>query len=165
MITQGTDGTNDYECSDCGTTWHAYGEKPEICPECASADISEMTLHDSQIGDMICELRLENESLNGEKERLKAKLAALKEAARWIPVSEKLPEFKYPGWSSEVQLAYKIHGCKYNGQQCVSRYYRNVHREGLPDWEYNGKTLREYGYEAVAWRPLPQPPEVEEVEE
>ena len=101
------------------------------------------------------ELWAQNETLTQARDEL----SALREAARWIPVGERLPDLNEVQYSEYVQLAYRVVGCSYHGQQAVSRYHRVYHKTGQMDWEYHGGTLSEWGYEPVAWRPLPEPPE------
>jgi hypothetical protein len=92
---------------------------------------------------------------------LRARIAELEAAARWVPVGERLPEVNEAGWSDYVQLAYKVIGCKYSGAQTVSRFHFDVELKAYV-WDYlSGDILESWGYEAYAWRPLPVPPEVE----
>jgi len=95
------------------------------------------------------------DNLHAEIKELEAELAALREANRWIPVSERLPEFA----STEVEVAYRAHDQKRyrHGYAC---YFKDMGwcREGY-DW------MADYGYVVEYWRPkredLPEPPEVE----
>jgi hypothetical protein len=85
-------------------------------------------------------------------------IEARKEIARmkaWNLVGEQLPKLNEVNWSESVQLAYKSVGCEYHGRQCVSRYYLDVHCGNFPQWEFGvGETLEQWGYEAVAWKPI-----------
>ena len=92
------------------------------------------------------------------EDALRAELEAERQKTRWIPVGEKLPEVNEFGYSEYVQLAYAVYGCKYLGSQVVSRYHLN-HKTQTMEWEYMHETLSSWGYEPVAWRCLPEPPE------
>ena len=65
---------------------------------------------------------------------------ALKQT-RWIPVSERLPENGYWLWSAK-------------GGKVQNDFYWDGH------WEYAEK----YGYEVIAWMPLPEPYKAESEE-
>jgi hypothetical protein len=83
------------------------------------------------------------EELMDEIERLRAELAALKEAQRWIPVSEGLPEV---GVHVEIVLGVPARNVSHG-------FY-----EGIDGWF---DTWARGHYPVTHWRPLPQPPESE----
>lgn len=94
--------------------------------------------------------------------RLTRELAELKERTRWIPVSERLPEFDLGLASHYVEVAYRIEGATH--YMCGDyQYWKDYGWE----MEYSGgkhKTFEYFGYIVDYWRehlPLPAPPEAE----
>jgi len=74
------------------------------------------------------------DNLHAEIKELEAELAALREANRWIPVSERLPE---------------------NGQEILA-LGRN---KTVDSWLYYPAVEGVFRLEYTHWRPLPEPPE------
>ena len=109
------------------------------------------------------------ESLQAEKHLLMDELAALKDAVRWIPVSEKLPEVNIA--SNHVDVLYRY--VDENGNPIGEHYYTmETQYWEKYGWAYNwekGKCtgFEEYGFVVEFWRarqplPLPPAPEVKE---
>jgi hypothetical protein len=81
------------------------------------------------------------DALEAEQDDLRAEIARLREAARWIPCSERVPDV----WDEVLALtaAGRVHGGyrSYDGRWCLNHI-------DIP------------GDEVTHWRPLPEPPEV-----
>jgi uncharacterized small protein (DUF1192 family) len=93
--------------------------------------------------------------LSDQVNKLAARLKEAEASVLWIPVSERRPETppENSGYSLDYYLlAYKVEGCDYHGLMTVSRYHV---KDG---WSYRGEFggLTKWGYEAVAWRELPE---------
>jgi hypothetical protein len=83
---------------------------------------------------------------------LTAELAELREAARWIPVSERLPE----KWTTDIGEEYLVTSdwlgnkltfpANYNADE--QEFFTGGHGQSYTAWK-----------EITHWRPLPQPPE------
>jgi len=88
-------------------------------------------------------LRETFDALDGEIDKLEAENAALKEAQRWIPVSERLPEAK--GWYPVVIKTWRL----------PNAFQDDVFYEPKTGWE------RDVDDEILFWmHPLPEIPEV-----
>jgi hypothetical protein len=84
----------------------------------------------------------------------------LREAQRWIPVGERMPEFELGTASKYVEVAYRIPGSP-NYLRGDVQYWEKY--GWVFKWE-NGKaeTFDDYGYIVEFWKPpfpLPQPPQ------
>ena len=123
----------DKSCENC-----RYFEKSQItepCKSCLAAYSTTKQLMSWELSD--------DETQSATIARLTAEVEALKDAARWIPVSERLPEVK-----QLVMVAVKhAQSAKY-AQLTVNNTWRT----------WGG----EYVFSSVThWQPLPQPPEAE----
>ena len=88
--------------------------------------------------------------------------ARLREAARWIPVEERLPEDTLGGASAHVEVAYAVFN-EETGE--IGNYYlrgetQYWHKYGCWGYEYKDKVVHfeEWGYKVLFWRnitPLP----------
>jgi hypothetical protein len=82
----------------------------------------------------------------GEIERLRARIAELEAAARWIPVGERLPEMYQEVYTYCFGNTYNPYGCgSYSGKRL----------------EYYQAQDGEYFWSFTHWRPLPSAPEAE----
>lgn len=96
--------------------------------------------------------------LSAEMEKLKAENEALKQARRWIPVSERLPEDPGPPNSDrdiDLIAEYKF-GEKWIVGQIRRYFFANA--EYAPCWFAQGYGEDEEEVEVRAWQPLPPPP-------
>ena len=94
------------------------------------------------------------------EDALQAEIARLREAQRWIPVGERMPEFELGTASKYVEVAYRIPGSP-NYLRGDVQYWEKY--GWVFKWE-NGKaeTFDDYGYIVEFWKPpfpLPQPPQ------
>ena len=85
---------------------------------------------------------------------LEAELARLREATRWIPVGERLPEIGEENDSADV-LIYELDGFIYSG------YLHERPDDGDKCWVYDNSGSGVFDGAITHWCPLPQPPEVE----
>jgi hypothetical protein len=115
-------------------------------------------------------LPYEDEMINKARDyvaHLEQENARLREAQRWIPVGEGLPEDVCGGASTYVDVVYANFDEEIG--EIGSQYYRKItqywHKYGLWEYEYNRgpKSFEEYGYKVIFWKnrtPIPEPPEV-----
>jgi len=97
---------------------------------------------------------------SGDLHQLTNEIARLREAQRWIPVGERMPEFELGTASKYVEVAYRIPGSP-NYLRGDVQYWEKY--GWVFKWE-NGKaeTFDDYGYIVEFWKPpfpLPQPPQ------
>ena len=88
-----------------------------------------------------------------ENKSLKAENARLREATRWIPVGERLPEIGEENDSADV-LIYELDGFIYSG------YLHERPDDGDKCWVYDNSGSGVFDGAITHWCPLPQPPEV-----
>lgn len=150
----------------CPTNYHCRDCPAEIKQFCKNSHQSIRLVRD--LLDRIAELRveierkdqvlavMENDVINAEMnlQRLTDELERLREAQRWIPVTERLPEEREP-----VQVAY------------VGYTDNKLYSDGVAMWskELNAwkggwvwtLELSEVTVKITHWRPLPEPPQEE----
>ena len=91
--------------------------------------------------------RLSFDALRAENERLTAEVARLREANRWIPVTERLPDLGGSMSSGQVFVTIAPYTVV-----CQASYSALTER-----WYYaNGERIIS---DVTHWRPLPEPPE------
>ena len=133
-----------HECPDCGQacdcdgedTW--FNECPDNCEcDCWLADESEddeMNRPNFNLDEYMTKANENVDNLHAEIKELEAELAALREANRWIPVSERLPE---------------------NGQEILALGRSKT----VDNWLFYQAVEGVFRMEYTHWRPLPEPPE------
>ena len=110
-------------------------------------------------------LENENKILQREVYELKQRIAELEAQTRWIPVSERLPEFNGLTASNHVEVAYRYKGGVHYMLK-PAQYWKNY------GWVYDFKSGRaiifsDYGYVIDYWMPQYTLPEtlIEPLEE
>ena len=133
-----------HECPDCGQacdcdgedTW--FNECPDNCEcDCWLADESEddeMNRPNFNLDEYMTKANENVDNLHAEIKELEAELAALREANRWIPVSERLPEEGQKIWAKE-------------------------YGKGIQEFKYSKALVEIFVRHYTHWRPLPEPPE------
>jgi Protein of unknown function (DUF551) len=88
-----------------------------------------------------------------ERNQLRNELASEREAHRWIPVSERLPEFCCGEASHYVLVVLKMDNSAFVYDKSIQYWkeYGWVYEwvEGAP------RTMKDVGYDVIAWQPLP----------
>jgi len=92
------------------------------------------------------------ELAESENARLTAEVEALKDAARWIPVSERLPEGETDDYGTEYLVIVNQHG---NDAFVMPAEFRSG------KWYTIGSKVDWWNDAVTHYQPLPQPPEAE----
>lgn len=80
----------------------------------------------------------------------------------WVSVDDRLPEVENY-WSKTYLIAYKVFGNDYKGLIASGRYYTRDEKGENTGWVFSGcGKVSRFGYEVIAYKPLPAPPEVSE---